>query len=597
MSSSYDVDHQAKQFSQQQNIEKTSSGTTTNSHVQNAIETDSHESNSHTLSSPNEEHERRMEKAQKSLDKPSPSTSPPEEGFGGGIQLCITKSEGGYIYIEFPEGDPQNPINWSLTKKVFTLICTFLFAGSTAINGTGFNSMQESVKEEFQISTTVFLLGNLLYLSIGVAFTPLLLAPLSEIFGRQPIFMSSAAIFGLLYIPAALTPTFTGFLIVRFLQGCLASVGNSMVGGTVSDIFPSKKRGLPMSLFALSIYFGQAIGPLTVSYTIANPKLGWRWVFAWQGFIGALVFILMAIFLRETRGPVLLSRRARSLTKNDPQHRQYKCSADDDRVGFWQAVKISLSRPAWWLISEPIVTSFSLWIGFLWGCIFLLLESVPIVFDVYGWTEPQKSLVLLCLAVGGFFAWLCTFHQEKLYARAVAKAAPQKVAPEARLYYACVGGVIAPIGFFIFAWTGRADIHPAAPIFGLVLFSGASFWIYLAVFTYIAECYEIYASSGLAAQSWLRNVLAGAFPLFATGMYDNLTPPIASTVLGVIAAVLGICPFMLFFFGGKIRSKSRVAKALAAEEEQRMIKMQHERERNEKRAARQRNTQGDIEKA
>lgn len=576
MSSGYDAGHHSEG-----NIEKTASGTTTH-------DTGSHGSSSHTLS----QHEEPQQPNDRSQPQPQAN-----EGFAGGLQLSITKSEGGFIYIEFPEEDPQNPMNWSLPKKIVTLICTFFFACSTAINGTGFNSMQEQVMETFNISQTVFLLGNLLYLSIGVAFTPLLLAPLSEIFGRQPIFMSSAAIFGLLYIPAALTPTFAGFLIVRFLQGCVASVGNSMVGGTVSDIFPSKKRGLPMSLFALSIYVGQSVGPFTVSYTVANPKLGWRWVFAWQGFIGALVFVLMAVFLSETRGPVLLSRRARSLTKSDPQRRQYKCSADDDRVSFWQAVKISLSRPAWWLISEPIVTSFSLWIGFLWGSIFLLLESVPIVFGAYGWTEPQKSLVLLSLAVGAFFAWLCNFHQEKLYARAVAKAAPEKVAPEARLYYACLGGIIAPIGFFIFAWTGRPDIHPAAPIFGLVLFAGASFWIYLAVFTYIAECYEIYASSGLAAQSWLRNVLAGAFPLFASGMYRNLSPPIASTILGVIAAVLGVCPFMLFFFGGKIRSKSRVAKALAAEEEQRMIKMKREREKNERRAARRKNVTGDVEKA
>ena len=28
-------------------------------------------------------------------------------------------------------------------------------------------------------------------------------------------------------------------------------------------------------------------------------------------------------------------------------------------------------------------------------------------------------------------------------------------------------------------------------------------WTGPTVFTYIAECYEIYASSGLAAQSWL----------------------------------------------------------------------------------------------
>lgn len=40
------------------------------------------------------------------------------------------------------------------------------------------------------------------------------------------------------------------------------------------------------------------------------------------------------------------------------------------------------------------------------------------------------------------------------------------------------------------------------------------FSIYLAVFNYLADSYHRYASSALAAQSFSRNMLAGAFPLY-----------------------------------------------------------------------------------
>ncbi|UZJ54037.1 hypothetical protein CBS101457_003357 [Exobasidium rhododendri] len=499
------------------------------------------------------------------------------------LGLAQTKSEGGAIYIEFAPDDKENPFNWPSRRKATIALVAFLFSASTAITGTGYNSLQNGVMEDLGCSSTIFLFGNTLYLSVGIAFTPLLLAPLSEMFGRFPIFLVSSLFFGLFFIPLALTRHTSGLLLARLLQGCVGSVGNSLVGGTVSDLYETKHRGFAMSLYALAIYCGQAIGPMTASYTLVNPNLGWRWCFGWQGILAALVFILLAIFLRETRGSVILSRRAVAMTKMDPNGRVYKCSADDDHLGFWSAVKVSLSRPAWWLISEPIVTCFSLWIGFLWGTIFLLLESVPIVFDAYNWTDPQKSLVLLCLGVGAVIGWAFNFHQEKLYARAAAKAAPKKPPPEARLYWACVGGVLTPIGFFIFAWTGRAGTTPVAPIIGLVVFCAATFWIYLAVFTYIAEVYEMYASSGLAAQSWLRNVLAGVFPLFAPAMYHNLRPPIASTILGIIAAVLGVCPFILFFYGERIRQRSKVAKALAAHEQEIVERMQLEREKNERR--------------
>lgn len=69
-------------------------------------------------------------------------------------------------------------------------------------------------------------------------------------------------------------------------------------------------------------------------------------------------------------------------------------------------------------------------------------------------------------------------------------------------------------------------------------------------------------------------------------MYTNLRPAIASTILGTIAAVLGVCPFILFFYGAKIRSKSKVAKALAEQEQATKERMDLEREKNQKREKR-----------
>lgn len=89
----------------------------------------------------------------------------------------------------------------------------------------------------------------------------------------------------------------------------------------------------------------------------------------------------------------------------------------------------------------------------------------------------------------------------------------------------------------------------------------------MGVFVYLADVYRRYSSSALAAQSFLRNFLAGTLNLAVPTFYTRLTPPVASSVLGAIAAVLGLTPFVLLAFGAKIRSVSRVAKALQQEEE------------------------------
>lgn len=50
---------------------------------------------------------------------------------------------------------------------------------------------------------------------------------------------------------------------------------------------------------------------------------------------------------------------------------QYRCRADDEKLSIWQMIVTSVSRPLIYLLTEPIVMAFSLWIGVLWACIFL----------------------------------------------------------------------------------------------------------------------------------------------------------------------------------------------------------------------------------
>ncbi|KAG9551563.1 hypothetical protein KCU60_g20654, partial [Aureobasidium melanogenum] len=85
------------------------------------------------------------------------------------------------------------------------------------------------------------------------------------------------------------------------------------------------------------------------------------------------------------------------------------------------------------------------------------------------------------------------------------------------------------------------------------------FSIYLAVFNYLADTYHRYASSALAAQSFCRNMLGGAFPLFVPQMFRAMTFQGAGSLLGGIGAVLTLVPFALLIWGPKIRARSKFA--------------------------------------
>ena len=82
---------------------------------------------------------------------------------------------------------------------------------------------------------------------MGTAFGPLLLAPLSELQGRQVVYNISNLTFCAFTAGCALAPSLAALVVLRFLQGCAASCAMNNAGGTIGDIVPIHRRGAAMS--------------------------------------------------------------------------------------------------------------------------------------------------------------------------------------------------------------------------------------------------------------------------------------------------------------------------------------------------------------
>jgi MFS family permease len=86
----------------------------------------------------------------------------------------------------------------------------------------------------------------------------MLIAPLSELYGRLVIYHACSVVYIGFIIGCALS-THTGmFLVFRFLAGCAASGPSTVGGGTVADVVPPAQRGKAMSLF----FMGPLLGPV-----------------------------------------------------------------------------------------------------------------------------------------------------------------------------------------------------------------------------------------------------------------------------------------------------------------------------------------------
>lgn len=195
----------------------------------------------------------------------------------------------------------------------------------------------------------------------------------------------------------------------------LLATFSTMVGGVISDIYNAAERNAPMSCFSGAALFGTGLGPLVSGFI--ERRATWRWIYYSQAIVSAVFLVILAVFLKETRGSVLLSRKAKVLNRyyekledlgyygvvfssddspeKEPIRRvRWKVKSDEERETLVKMVTISCYRPFHLLFTEPVVFFFSLWVAFSWAILYLQLSTIPLVFSTnHGFNIEQSGAV------------------------------------------------------------------------------------------------------------------------------------------------------------------------------------------------------------
>lgn len=134
--------------------------------------------------------------------------------------------------------------------------------------------------------------------------------------------------------------------------------------------------------------------------------------------------------------------------------------------------------------------------------------------------------------------------------------------PEWRLPISMVGGVLFSAGLFWFGWSGYSGkVHWIVPVLSGLFTGFGIFSIFLSLLNYIVDAYLMFAASAIAANTFMRSIFGGIFPLFATYMFDGMGIQWASTLIGCVAVLLAPMPVVFYIFGKKIRARSKFAPA------------------------------------
>ncbi|KAH7082855.1 major facilitator superfamily domain-containing protein [Paraphoma chrysanthemicola] len=470
--------------------------------------------------------------------------------------------------VEFGgKDDPLHPQNWPMNKKLFLgAILAFDALGAT-MGSSIFSAAIRPVSKEFGVIAEVGTLGTSLFV-FGYAFGPLMWAPMSELYGRKPPIIIAAFGFAIFSIAVAVGKDLQTILICRFFAGLFGSSPLAIVAAVFADMFNNKVRGLAVAVFSATVFTGPLLAPFLGGF-ITTSYLGWRWTEYISSFMGFAAFALLLFFMEETYPPVVLINKAAELrrrTKNWGIH----AKQEEIEVDFKELIVRNVSRPMRILFTEPIVLLITIYMSFIYGLLYLFLTAYALVFEgVYGWTAGVSGLAYFGMVIGEVIAFIAIVLLNPRYTKQL-EANNNIPVPEWRLPISMVGGVLFAAGLFWFGWSSyTGNVHWIVPVLSGLFTGFGIFSIFLSLLNYLVDAYLMFAASAIAANTFMRSIFGGVFPLFATYMFNGMGIQWAATLLGCVALVLVPMPVVFYIFGKRIRARSKFAPAPDIEQDKR----------------------------
>ncbi|KAK8029782.1 major facilitator superfamily transporter [Apiospora rasikravindrae] len=457
-----------------------------------------------------------------------------------------------------PSGDAENPVEWApgykwaivglLAFMAFTVTFTCISVVPIASRIT--TDLGDPRKSSSVLLVTIWELGE--------AAGPLVMAPLSEMFGRYPVINVANVGFIGATVLAALCQKAPLFIAARFLTGLVVAT-NVLNPAIVGDMFVTEQRGSAMSLVQLAPITGGAVGPL-ISGAMAET-IGWRSV-VWLsvGLACVCEAFLLAGFKETYKVPILRRKAARL---------RHETGDKALRTAFDLMEGEKSTRKLWDAMMRPVLVftdSFVLQLICLFGAMtfsyfYIFSTTYPdILVQGYHLTPAQTGLAFIPLTFGSIVGTLvCNALLDRIYIK-LRDANNGIGMPEYRLPIIIVGAFALPITFTAYGWAAELRLPLSVVLTSSGVFGFAMNFAFMPVFTFVVDAFGLYSASAITAMIVTRCVAATFLPLAAVELIKRLGAGFGCTVLGVVGLAFAPIPVAIFFYGPAWRQHSKYTK-------------------------------------
>lgn len=458
--------------------------------------------------------------------------------------------------------DPDNPRNFTLKRRIISTATVTFLAFVSTLGGSIYAPSHEEVSRSFKVSDEIAILPLSLY-NAGLAFGPLIGAPLCETLGRKVVFLITTPLFALFILGSGFSQSTASLITCRFFAGVFASPAISNASATIVDYTAGRYRAVSLAFYYSIPFFGAVVGPLIGGFLVELK--GWRWT-QWTTLLFIVAFYIPIIFTKESYKKTILQRRAKKRGVTYPTTKRTL----PESIKYF-AVTLFL-RPIHMIATEPIVTLVCMYNGFMFGLLYTMVVASPWVYQhYYGFDLTGQSLSFLGLITGTVLAPFplilidLYIYQPRLKKWKASQHLPTqdtsgepRFPPENRLFPAMIGSFLLPSTLLGFAWTARPSVHYIVPIifqcfsllFALIIYASANL--------FMLDAYgPLYGASAAGAAMLSRYTLSCCFPLFALQMYSGLGVGWATTILACCTAALAPIPWCFWKWGEGLRGRMK----------------------------------------
>ncbi|KAJ7606944.1 MFS general substrate transporter [Mycena polygramma] len=451
--------------------------------------------------------------------------------------------------IPQPSDDPEDPLNWSRGEKYIIVGIASLtaFIGTFALAGS--NPAYAQIGESLGVSAI-----DASYIgTVGIAASGLgsfIWAPISNVYGRRPVFVFSQAMAVGAGFGAAYAKSYGGIIVGRFFTGFGVASGNVVSFAVISDVFCLHERGKMLGLVTVALFSGPHVAALPGGFIAQD--VGWRWTIILPSILNAVCLVLIVFCLPET----LYVRGLPFIKSNGKYHR---LRLTGTRAVGRKLQLIDFAQPFRMLKYFPVVLlGWYAAVAFTLGGI-MPAQTVSALFRTYyKWGSARTGVALsVSTTIGGLLGELVSGPViDKLMERS--RKREGHVRPESRLHGMWPAIFLLPAGLLMFGFsiTNHELEHSyIGATVGIAVTSFALQMITTPIIAYCVDCYKPQSADVVQLLNFARQEMSFTVGFWAIRYGDVVGFQFSGITYACVSVFFFLPVLWIMVYGERLRER------------------------------------------